>query len=279
MESRLYRGHVLHKRSSVAENHFRYGVYYVFVDIDRLDELDASLSRFGHNRRALVSVWDRDHGPRDGSALRPWIDALCAEAGIDMAGGRVFLLTFPRVMGFRFFPVSFWYCYDASGSPVAVLAEVQNTFRDHHNYLLHNGGAPYDWHAMPEATKAFYVSPFIRVPDMRYRFHFSEPGERLSASIYDFALADEAARGLPEVEYRDRDARVGGASEGELILTASISLDALPLTDDNLRAAVLALGPISARALVLIHWQALKLLVKRVPFFAHTPPPTKETSR
>lgn len=258
MNSRLYTGFVSHKRTAVAENHFRYGVYYLLADLDELDELDGSLRRFGHNRRALMSLWDRDHGPRDGSPLRPWIDELLGRAGIDLEGGRVLLLSFPRVMGFRFYPVSFWYCFHADGSPRAVLAEVQNTFRDHHNYLLHNGGAPYDWHAIPEAAKAFYVSPFVRREDMRYRFSFSEPGERLSVTIRDF-----------------EDPIADGA---EPVLGTSVSLKAEPLTDEAIRRVVMASGPISARALVLIHWQALKLFAKRVPFFAHTPPPSEETS-
>jgi len=258
VRSRLYSGHVVHKRSKVAENHFRYPIYYVGVDLDELDELDKTLKHFGHNRRARMSVYDADHGARDGSPLKPWIEDVVRRAGITEPVGRVMLLTFPRVLGFKFWPVSFWYIYSVDDTPLAVMAEVQNTFRDHHDYLLHNGGEPFDWHALPESTKAFYVSPFIRVEDMRYRFHFSEPGEHLSATIYDH----ETAEGVL----------------GDLVLTASIALDAEPLTDAAIRSAVRRLGPISARALILIHWQALKLFFKRVPFFAHTPPPAEEIS-
>ena len=253
MNSRLYEGTVTHVRTTPVENRFRYGLYYVYVDLAELDDLDASLARFGHNRRATFSVWDIDHGPRDGSPLRPWIDALLAQAGIDLTGGRVCLLTFPRVMGFRFYPVSFWYCFSADGQPRAVLAEVQNTYRDHHNYLLHNNGDVFDWHARPEHTKAFFVSPFVRLEDVRYEFHVSEPGEKLSVSITDHV-------------------------DGARLLTASIALQALELTDKTIMAAVRRMGPMSARALLLIHWQAVRLLAKRVPFFPHTPPPPQETS-
>lgn len=253
MNSRLYEGAVTHARMKPVTNRFSYGLYYVYVDLAELDDLDASLARFGHNRRATFSVWDVDHGPRDGSPLRPWIDALLAQAGIDLAGGRVCLLTFPRVMGFRFYPVSFWYCFGADGAARAVLAEVQNTYRDHHNYLIHDHGRPLDFRARAEHTKAFFVSPFVRLEDVRYEFHFSEPGEKLTASITDFV-------------------------DGERLLTASIALHALPLSDDTIAAALRKMGPMSARALVLIHWQALRLLAKRVPFFPHTPPPPQETS-
>lgn len=253
MNSRLYEGTVTHARTSPAKNRFSYGLYYIYVDLAELDELDAGLARFGHNRRATFSIWDVDHGPRDGTPLRPWIEAILAKAGINLEGGRVCLLTFPRVMGFRFYPVSFWYCFGADDKVRAILAEVQNTYRDHHNYLLHNGGEPFDFHARPEHVKAFFVSPFIKLEDVRYEFHFSKPGEKLAVSITD---------------------RV----DGERLLTASIALNARPLTDTNIARAVRRMGPMSARALVLIHWQALKLLAKRVPFYPHTPPPAEETS-
>jgi DUF1365 family protein len=253
VNSRLYRGTVTHQRTRPVRNGFRYGLYYLYVDLAELDALDRDLKRFGHNHRALVSLHDADHGPRDGSPLRPWIDGVLASAGIDLEGGSVCLLTFPRVMGFRFYPVSFWYCFHADGSPRAVLAEVQNTYRDHHNYLLHNNGAVFDWHTRPEATKAFFVSPFIQLENVRYQFHFSAPTEKLAASIYDIV-------------------------EGEGLLTAAISLRAEPLTDSALRSAVLRMGPMSARALLLIHWQAVKLLVKGLKLVDHTPPPDKETS-
>jgi hypothetical protein len=149
--------------------------------------------------------------------------------------------------------VSFWYCYTADGTPVAVLAEVQNTFRDHHNYLLHDHGRPFDWNSHPGATKAFYVSPFIQIENARYEFHFTEPGDKVAVSIYDYV-------------------------DGPLLLTAAISLSATELTDRALLGRVLRLGPMSARALFLIHYQAVKLWLKRVPLLRHVPPPTEETS-
>jgi hypothetical protein len=253
VNSRLYVGSVMHQRTRPVKNGFKYGVYFLYADLDELDQLDRELRHFSHNRRGLVSLWDEDHGPRDGSPLRPWIDELLAEVGIDLTGGRVFLLAFPRVLGFRFWPASFWYCFSADGTPMAVLAEVQNTFRDHHNYLLHNHGQPFDWKSRPGATKALYVSPFIQIEDARYEFHFTEPGDTLAASIYDYV-------------------------EGPLLLTAAISLHATELTDRALLGRVARLGPMSLRALILIHYQAVRLWLKRVPFFKHTPPPTQETS-
>lgn len=253
MRSRLYTGWVSHQRTRPARNAFRYPVYYLGVDLDELDDLDSHLHLFSHNRADLVSLWDRDHGPRDGTPLRPWIDALVARAGVDLTGGRVMLLTFPRVLAARFYPVSFWYCWGSDGTPLAVLAEVHNTFRDRHDYLLHNGGKPFDFTSRPTMAKAFYVSPFVQREDVCYEFAFTEPCEDLDVTVRDLV-------------------------SGTLMLITGLSLSAQDLTDGALARAVVRHGPISVVALIRIHWQALKLAIKRVPYYPHTPPSTEEVS-
>lgn len=255
MRSRLYVGHTTHSRTRPVQNRFRYPIYFLYLDLDELPEVDRQLRVFSHNSPGLVAFYDRDHGARDGSSLKAWFENdVLARAGIELGeGGRVGVLSIPKVLGFGFYPVSFWYAWRADGLPVAVMAEVQNTFRDHHNYLLHSNGEPYDWTSRPSATKVFYVSPFIQIEDVRYEFHFSEPGETLSASVYDYV-------------------------EGTLLLTASIALKAQPLTDRNVLRQVMRIGPMSARALMLIHGQAIKLYRRGVPFYSHPTPPTEETS-
>jgi uncharacterized protein len=252
VNSRLYTGFVAHSRIGPKPNAFRYGLYFLYLDLAELDELDAGLKRFAHNGRALVRFLDRDHGPRDGSPLRPWIDELLAARGIDLQGGRVCILTFPRVLGFGFYPVSFWYCFHADGTPRAVLAEVRNTFGGHHNYLLHNSGEPFDWDSCPTAEKVFSVSPFI-VMDARYQFAFSEPGDTLSVTLSDFV-------------------------EGPLLLTANVQLTSQPLTDRNLGHVVRRYGPMSARAWVLIHLQALKIVGKGIRYVPPAADPEEETT-
>ncbi len=252
MNSRLYTGHVAHKRTRPRENAFRYGVYFLYVDLAELDDLDASLKRFGHNGGGLVQFRDRDHGPRDGSLLRPWIDALLARAGIDLEGGRVCVLSFPRVLGFGFYPVSFWYCFHADGTPRAVLAEVHNTFGGRHNYLLHNRGEVFDWGSKPTVEKVFSVSPFIPM-DAKYEFRFTEPGDRVHVAIYDYV-------------------------EGPLLLVASLDLEAQDLTDANLSRAVRRYGPMSLRAWLLIHFQALRIVFKGIKYIPPQKPPSEETS-
>lgn len=252
MNSRLYLGRVTHGRSRPAKNAFRYGIYYVFVDIDELDDLDRDLRRFGHNRGALVSIHDADHGAKDGSPLRPWAESQLARAEIDLHGGRIMLLTFPRVLGFKFFPVAFWYCYDDSDTVVAIIAEVNNTFGHHHNYVLHNDGKPFDFSTKPRTRKMFHVSPFIPM-DARYEFTFTEPGEKLAVTIQDYV-------------------------EGPLLLVAGIKLEEHDLTDSDLRRTVLRHGPISLVAWLRIHWQAIRIVSRRIKYIPPTPPPEEETS-
>ncbi len=252
VHSKLYVGTVAHERKIPRANRFRYGIYFLYVDLDELEEIDASLRLLSVDRPNLFSLRSEDHGPRDGSPWRPWIEATLSRAGIELQGGPVRLLTFPRVLGFKFYPVSFWYCFHADGTPRAILAEVQNTFGDHHNYLLHNNGDVFDWNSAPEKVKIFHVSPFIEM-DARYEFHFSEPDDRVSVSLFDYV-------------------------KGPLLLIASVSLDAKPLDDRSLMRTLLRYGPMSARAWLLIHFQALRIVAKRIKYVPRTEPPAEETT-
>jgi DUF1365 family protein len=255
VRSRLYVGHTTHSRTRPVKNRFRYPIYFVYLDLDELPDVQRSLRIFSHNSANVVSFHDRDHGPRDGSPLKPWFQTeVLGRVGIELGeGGRVAVLSIPKVFGFGFYPVSLWYAWKGDGTPVAVMAEVQNTFRDHHNYLLHNHGEPFDWTSRPSATKVFYVSPFVQVEGVRYEFHFSQPAETLSASVYDYV-------------------------DDSLLLAASIAVKSQPLTDAALGRQIASVGPMSARALMLIHGQALNLYRKGVPFYSHPAPPTEETS-
>jgi len=258
VRSRLYTGEVAHHRVRPKRNEFRYGIYFLLLDLAELDELDGDLRLFGHGHRAWTELRDRDHGPRDGSPLRPWIDGELARADIDLEGGSVLLLTFPRTGPFGFYPVSFWYCYHADGILRAVLAEVQNTFGEHHNYLLHDHGRPLDLANRPEVTKSFHVSPFIEM-DARYRFHFTEPG-------------------LGYVEGDPLDVRIYDEVRGELLLVAQVRLKAEELSDASIGRALRRFGPMSLRAGALILFQAGRLLAKGIRWLPKPDPTDEETT-
>jgi DUF1365 family protein len=159
--SGLYASRVMHQRFFPVGHRFTYGVWYLLADLDELPRLDRAIPGFAHNRTALVSVHDRDHGPRDGSPLRPWIEARLAEAGIDLQGGPVRLLCFPRVFGYVFNPLSVWFCHGPDGELRAILYEVSNTFGETHGYLVPVPAGDDRAVIRSGFDKELFVSPFI----------------------------------------------------------------------------------------------------------------------
>jgi len=160
---------------------FVYRVFSCLIDLDELETLKR-VRGFAHNRFNLLSFHDRDHGPRDGRPLRPWIEARLAEAGIDLDGGSVRLLCFPRVLGYVFNPLSIWFCHHSDGSLRAVLYEVSNTFGERHGYLIRADRTARGGAIAQNCAKSFHVSPFISL-EGRYVFRLRVPGRRLAIAI------------------------------------------------------------------------------------------------
>ena len=227
----------MHRRLRPAQNAFVYPVFYVQLPLRHLAAARCAL--FSIDRRNLLSFHAQDHGPRDGSPLLPWIEGLLCAHGLPH-DGEIVLQTFPRVLGFVFNPVSFWYCHDRDGRLIAILAEVNNTFGGTHSYLLHRGGAALADGAELRADKRFHVSPFNEV-EGGYRFRF----------------ALERAVQVCGIDYDD--------AQGEVLLTAISgkprAWSAMALLKAFARMPFLTLGVV-----VRIHWQALRLWLKGVPF-------------
>lgn len=241
-------GLVRHRRLRPREHAFAYSTYFLMLPLRTLRRAgDGALVR---NRFGLVSFHDRDHGDGRGDALA-WLDELLAAEGVHDATGEVWLQTYPRVLGYVFKPVSFWYCHRADGTLGAIVAEVNNTFGERHCYLLAGDGLV--WGAELAASKVFHVSPFCRVAG-RYRFRFMRTSERIVARV-------------------DHD-----DDEGALLET-SLSGRLAPLTPAAARAAFFGLPLMTLSVVARIHWQALKLWLKRVPFFGKPAPPRIFTSR
>jgi DUF1365 family protein len=236
MSASLYLSQVMHRRFGDVPYRFRYPVFSLLLDIDRLEESAARTCLLKLDRFALVSFYRADHGPRDGSSLRRWADNTLAQAGIDLQGGQIQLLCFPRVLGYGFSPLSVWYCRHADGSLRAVIAEVNNTFGEHHHYLLHAAGKAMRWPAHARANKLFHVSPLLSM-HCDYRFLFFEPGADLKVVI------------------RQRE-------NGELRLIASQTGNARPLTDRALLRALIRTPLMPFKVIAAIHWQALKIWLR-----------------
>ena len=159
------------------EHAFRYPGYFLMLPLRSLrTQPDAALRR---NRLGWLSFHDSDHGEGGCDALA-WFEQLLHSEGIADADGEVWLHTFPRVLGYVFKPVSFWYAHRADGSLAAVLAEVNNTFGERHAYLL--AGPDLDWGREQVARKQFHVSPFCEVRG-EYRFRFERGEDRTLARV------------------------------------------------------------------------------------------------
>jgi DUF1365 family protein len=250
----LIEGRIMHRRSRPAANAFVYRAFCLRLPLSALDRLpDAGIA---HNRAGVVSFHDRDHGACDGTPLEPWIRGLLAREGV-AADGEIVLYAFPRMLGYGFDPVSFWVCHDREGRMRAVLAEVRNTFGERHHYLVANGdGSAIGAGAPLESRKAFHVSPFCRVSG-RYRFRFHE-GD---------------GHWLARVDYFDDD-----DCDAPLLAT-SIAGAAVPLDKRAVARTLWRYRWFTAGVIARIHWQALRLALKRVPAFAKPAPPATLTTR
>jgi len=247
----LYAGHVMHMRLTPFAHRFRYGVFSLLLDIDRIEETLAPLRLLRAERFGLLSFRRRDHGPRDGSCLRPWVEAELAEAGLARPA-RVWLLSFPRLLGYAFNPLSVYFCEDDTGRLESVIYEVKNTFGDQHTYVLRADPDP-DGAVRHDAGKGFFVSPFIGM-DQTYRFTIRAPGERLAIRI------------------RQRD-----ASGPWLIATQNGTRR--PLSDKEILRQWLGHPMMTAKVILAIHWQALKLWLRGAKFRPYRGPYPEPSAR
>ena len=133
----VYFGEVMHRRLGAVRHRFTYRVFSILLDLDRVATLGRRLKLFSYNRANIFSFQDRDHGARDGSPLRPWVERHLSAAGLGhLRGGRIRLLCFPRLWGYVFNPLSVFFCHRRDGALAAVLYEVNNTFGQRHSYLI-----------------------------------------------------------------------------------------------------------------------------------------------
>ena len=245
-------GQVRHVRLKPVRNAFVYGTYFLMLPMRSLDTQGPG--ELARNRWAALSFYDKDHGdgrgPQQGGALA-WLDTLLHSEGIDDATGEVWLHCYPRVLGFTFKPVSFWYCHRLDGTLRAVVVEVNNTFGERHCYLLDHPRFGVEL----RADKVFHVSPFCPV-EGGYRFRFM--------------LTPDLQRTVARIDYDD--------ATGPLIET-SVSGALEPLNAQSVRRAVWQYPAMTLAVVARIHWQALKLFVKKVRFFGKPVPPATFTTR
>jgi hypothetical protein len=235
----LYVGDVMHARLKQVGHRFSYRVMSLLIDLDRLEVADRQTRLFGVNRRALYSFHEADHGDRDGSSLRLYAQRCAAEHGIDLTGGRVLLLCYPRLFGYTFNPLSVYYCYRADGQPALLIYEVRNTFGDIHAYVLPVTRGDISPAGIRQTQdKRFYVSPFVEMA-MRYHFRVMLPQDRVKLRILETN------------------------SEGPL-LSATFNGQRRILTTRELLRSFFSLPLVTLKIIAAIHWEALRLWLKGV---------------
>jgi DUF1365 family protein len=236
----LYFGKVMHARLRPIRHRFSYRVMSLLIDLDRLADADRTSLLFGVNRASVYSFCEADHGNRDGSSLRAYAQTRAAEHGIDLTGGRVLLLCYPRLFGYSFNPLSVYFCHRTDGALALIIYEVRNTFGEIHAYVLPVKPGEADGTGIRQTQdKLFHVSPFIDMA-MRYHFHISPPGEYLRLRIL------ETGRDGPHLA-----ATFSGRRRALTTAALSRSFFALPLLTFKIVAA--------------IYWQALRLWLKGAP--------------
>ncbi|MDQ2091331.1 DUF1365 domain-containing protein [Marimonas arenosa] len=234
--------HTFHVRRGTMKNAFRYSVDYVLTDLD-----EAKPWLFSRNRFNLWSLWDRRHGgPRGEGRGVAWFRELLEARGFPVARAQLLLLTQPSFLWFHFNPVSFWIAL-IDGKPCAFVAEVNNTFGHRHCYLCaHEDFRPIARSDRMVAKKLMHVSPFQTVAG-RYHFNFD-----LNERAVDIRISYE---------------------NGDQGVLATLSGPRRPATSGSFMRAGLRRPFGGARTLVLIHWQAMILYLKRAPFLKKQPAP------
>jgi uncharacterized protein len=253
-------GEVRHTRLRPARNAFVYPTYFLLLPMRTLRRHPATT--LARNRRGWLSFHDCDHGDGRADSLA-WIEAMLAKEGIADADGEVWLHTYPRVLGYVFKPVSFWYCHRADDTLAAVVVEVNNTFGQRHCYLLRGDALAFGREL--RVAKAFYVSPFCAVAgDYRFRFlrtdlHPNGPMAR-----------KRPGRTLARIDHHDDDG---------LLLQTSVSGTLEPLTARRVAAVFVAIPWLTVAIVLRIHWQAIKLWFKGVPPVPRPPSPRSSPTR
>lgn len=252
MHSCIYQGWVRHRRYRPADNRFRYSIFQLYLDLDELDHVFAGSWLFSTQRPSLAWFSRADHlGPAERSLAECVRDEVERQSGV-RPNGPIRLLTNLRYFGYVINPVSYYYCFDETGTAVEqVLAEVHNTpWGERHCYVL---PAPMD-HGTGRSVplrnrKDFHVSPFMQM-NMHYHWRMTDPGERL------FIHIENHEDGVVE-------------SQDDPLFDVTMRLIRREITPGLLRRLLFLHPCLTAKVLAAIYWQAFRLWWKNVPFVPH----------
>lgn len=239
MHSAIYRGWLRHRRFAPRPHAFRYPLFLMYLDLAELDTVFRGRWLWSTRRRTLARFCREDHLGDARMPLDQAVRDLVEQHTGRRPAGPIRLLTHLRYFGYGFNPVSFYYCFDGERVE-SIVAEVNNTpWGEQHCYVLNAPGPALHY----QFDKAFHVSPFLPM-EVAYDWRFSPPGRTL-------------------------DVHMSLRRQGAKLFDATMRLQREPLTGARLAAALLRFPFMTFKVIAAIHWQALRLWLKRVPVHTH----------
>jgi DUF1365 family protein len=246
LKNYIYNGVIRHRRYTPFEHFFSYPLFMVYVDISKVSKILETSLIWNVNKPALISFYRKDyHGEPTKPLDKAVRDTIYKKTG-KRINGPIRILTHLRYFGFCFNPVSFYYCFNTSDSKLEmIMAEVTNTpWNERYSYIIDKkmlSGSKKN--LVAELEKKLHVSPFWGM-DHQYEWLFSEPDESLLVNMKNF-------------------------KSGMKVFDATLTMKRKALTIKNLLISVLRFPFITLLVVYRIHWQALKLWIKKAPFFPH----------
>tara|TARA_Y100000741_G_scaffold315115_1_gene260855 strand:- start:276 stop:1046 length:771 start_codon:yes stop_codon:yes gene_type:complete len=232
----IYSGYITHKRFKPRKHFFVYKTFSLLIDLNEVKELEKNIKFFSYNKFNILSFYNIDHGPRDGSSISKWVKKTLASSKINIDEGKIKLLCFPRFFGYVFNPLSIFYCYDKKSKLKAVLYEVKNTFNEQHTYIFRSKSSSNL--ILHKCKKKFYVSPFIAMKTF-YNFRLSKPKNNINVLI------------------QQRDLK------GPLLIARQTGKK-IKLTSQNLFFQFMSHPLMSFKVILAIHFEAFRLWTKGI---------------
>ena len=234
----IYNGQVIHKRFKPKEHFFKYKVFSLLLDLSELNLLDKELKIFSYNKFNILSFYDIDHGPRDGTSLISWVKENLNNNNINSNEIRIKLLCYPRVWGYIFNPLSIFFVYDKNLNLISILYEVKNTFGAQHTYVfkIDKDNQLFEH----SCKKKFHVSPFIEM-NCLYYFKILKPTDKLSVVINQ------------------------NDDSGKLLFASQDGLKN-ELNNKNLMISYISNPLMSFKIIGAIHFEAFKLWIKGIKY-------------